>query len=92
MLLHSYHRLLDENGALRNDLNTAGTYVNGYGRSKVRTGIGAVLQALAAVPIGFAINILTGGNDALSNAGWTLLVIGSVLQIYGLVLAFWGEA
>lgn len=91
MFLHYYHQLHDENGALKNDLNTATTYVTGYQTKKIKTRTGAVLQALAAIPLGFSINILTGGNQALTAAGWTILAIGVVLQVMGLFFAFWGE-
>ncbi len=91
MLLHYYHQLHDENGALKNDLNTAKTYVSGYQTKKVKTGTGAILQAFAAIPLGFSINILTGGNQALTAAGWTILAIGVGLQLMGLIFAFRGE-
>ena len=87
MLLHYHHQLHDENGSLRNDLNTAKTYVSGYQTKKVKTRTGAVLQAFAAIPLGFAINILTGGNNALAAAGWTILAIGVLLQGMGLIYA-----
>lgn len=91
MLLHYYHQLHDENGALKNDLNTAKTYVTGYQTKKIKTTTGAILQAFAAIPFGFSINILTGGNQALTAAGWTILAIGVGLQGMGLIFAFWGE-
>lgn len=91
MLLHYYHQLHDENGSLKNDLNTAKTYVNGYQTKKVKTRTGATLQAVATLPIGFSINILTGGNAALASAGWTILLIGIALQGLGMLFAFSGE-
>ena len=91
MLLHYYHQLLDENGALKNDLNTAATYVTGYQTKKIKTRTGAILQATASIPLGFSINILTSGNQALTAAGWTILAIGVGLQVMGLIFAFWGE-
>ena len=91
MLLHYYHQLHDENGSLKNDLNTAKTYVNGYQTKKVKTRTGATLQAVATLPIGFSINILTGGNDALAAASWSILLIGVVLQGLGMIFAFSGE-
>lgn len=91
MLLHYYHQLHDENGSLRNDLNTAKTYVTGYQTKKIKTRTGAILQAVAALPLGFSINIITSGNDALTTAGWTILAIGVVLQAMGLIYAFLGE-
>lgn len=91
MLLHYYHQLHDENGSLKNDLNTAKTYVNGYETKKVKTRTGATLQAFATLPIGFSINILTGGNAALTSAGWIILSIGIALQGLGMFFAFSGE-
>ena len=92
MLLHYHHQLHDENGSLKNDLNTAKTYVTGYQTKKVKTRTGAILQAFAAIPFGFSINILTGGNAALTASGWTIFAIGVVLQGMGLIYAFSGEA
>lgn len=76
---------------LKTILNTAKTYVTGYETKKVKTRTGAILQAFAAIPLGFSINILTGGVQALTAAGWTILAIGVVLQVMGLIFAFWGE-
>jgi hypothetical protein len=65
--------------------------VRGYEDTKTRTRNGAVFQAVAAIPIGFSINILTGGNEALTTTGWAVLVIGMFFQGIGLYYAFWGE-
>lgn len=91
MLLHDHNRLNNENSSLSNALNTANTYVRGYEDTKTRTRNGAVFQAVAAIPIGFSINILTGGNEALTTTGWAVLVIGMFFQGIGLYYAFWGE-
>ena len=91
MLLHDHNRLNNENGSLSNSLNTANTYVRGYEDTKNRAKTGAVFQAAAAIPSGFAINILTGGNDALVTTGWAILAIGVLFQGIGLYYAFWGD-
>lgn len=91
MLLHDHNRLNNENGSLSNALNTANTYVRGYEDAKTRARTGAVFQATAAIPIGFAINILTGGNAAIATTGWAVLAIGILFQGIGLYYAFWGE-
>ena len=92
MLLHDHNRLNNENGSLSNALNTANTYVRGYEDTKTRARTGAVFQAAAVIPIGFSINILTGGNPALVTTGWAVLAIGIFLQGIGLYYAFWGES
>jgi hypothetical protein len=91
MLLHDHNRLNNENGSLSNALNTANTYVRGYEEAKTRARTGAVFQAAATIPIGFSINILTGGNAALVTTGWAVLAIGILFQGIGLYYAFWGE-
>lgn len=91
MLLHDHNRLNSENGSLSNALNTANTYVRGYEDAKTRARTGAVFQAAAAIPIGFSINILTGGNVALATTGWAVLAIGILFQGIGLYYAFWGD-
>lgn len=92
MLLHDHNRLNNENGSLSNALNTANTYVRGYEEAKTRARTGAVFQAAAAIPIGFSINILTGGNGALETTGWAVLTIGIIFQGIGLYYAFWEES
>lgn len=91
MLLHDHNRLNNENGSLNNALNTANTYVKGYGDAKTRAKTGAIFQAAAAIPTGFSINILTGGSDALTSTGWAVLAIGIFFQGIGFYYAFWGE-
>lgn len=92
MLLHDHNRLNNENGSLNNALNTANTYVRGYEDQKTRARTGSVFQAAAAIPIGFSINILTGGNADLATTGWAVLAIGILFQVIGLYYAFWGES
>lgn len=91
MLLHDHNRLNNENGSLNNALNTANTYVRGYGEAKTRAKTGAIFQAASTIPTGFSINILTGGNDALTTTGWAVLAIGIVFQGIGFYYAFWGD-
>jgi hypothetical protein len=59
MVMHYYKVLLEENISLRNDLNTARTYVEGYGKKKTNSSIGAVLLLVANVGVGFGVNLLT---------------------------------
>ncbi len=59
MLVHYYKVLLDENSSVRNDLNTAKTYISGYDRKRSNASVGAVLLLLSNVGIGFGVNLLT---------------------------------
>ena len=58
MVMHYYKVLQEENVSLRNDLNTARSYVEGYGTKKTNATIGAVLLLVANVGIGFGVNLL----------------------------------
>ena len=80
MVMHYYKVLLEENISLRNDLNTARTYVEGYGTKKTNAAIGAVLLLVANVGIGFGVNLLT------SNQTWP----GLATLIPGLFMAIAG--
>jgi hypothetical protein len=64
MVMHYYKILQEENVSLRNDLNTARSYVDGYTTKKTNATIGAVLLLVANVSIGFGVNLLT------SNQTW----------------------
>lgn len=86
MVMHYYKQLADENTSLKNDLNTAGTYVSGYEKKKTDTSVGAILQFFASICIGFGINLLTSDN-AKPAPGVILLSIGILLQICGLYYA-----
>lgn len=77
MVMHYYRVLLDENSSLRNDLNTARTYVDGYSTKKTNSSIGAVLLLVANVGVGFGVNLLT------SNQTWP----GLATLIPGLCMA-----
>jgi hypothetical protein len=77
MLVHYYKGMLEENASLRNDLNTAKTYVAGYDRQKTSASIGAVLLLVANVGVGFGVNLLT------SNVVWP----GLATLIPGMVFA-----
>lgn len=90
MVMHYYKRLVDENALLRNDMNTAQTYVNGYAAKKTNTTVGASLQALASLGIGFGINLLT--NDASKSPGWITLALGVLLQVVGMYFALKDKA
>ena len=82
MVMHYYKQLSDENSSLKNDLNTAGTYLSSYDKKTSDANVGAGMQFLATVCIGFAINLLTGNDDKLPGA--ILLGVGIVLQVVGL--------
>lgn len=60
MLVHYYKVMLEQNVSLRNDLNTAKTYIGGYDRKKTNATIGAVLLLVSNIGIGFGVNLLTG--------------------------------
>lgn len=77
MVMHYYRVLQDENASLRNDLNTARTYVDGYATKRTNSTIGAVLLLVANVGIGFGVNLLT------SNQTWP----GLATLIPGLCMA-----
>ncbi|MDI4634892.1 hypothetical protein J7U46_17660 [Pelomonas sp. V22] len=51
MVMHYYKQLVDENASMKNDLNTARTYVMGYDRKSTYTKVAAWLQALGAVGV-----------------------------------------
>ncbi len=59
MVMHYYKVLQEENVSLRNDLNTAKSYVEGYGTKKTNATNGAVLLLVANIGIGFGVNLLT---------------------------------
>jgi hypothetical protein len=77
MVMHYYKVLQEENVSLRNDLNTARSYVEGYGTKKTNSTIGAILLLVANVGIGFGVNLLT------SNQTWP----GLATLIPGLCMA-----
>ncbi len=80
MIMHYYRILVEENTSLKNDLNTARTYVAGYAAKKVNSGIGATLLLVANVCIGFGVNLLTSQQTA---AGSATLIPGLVLAAVG---------
>jgi hypothetical protein len=82
MVMHYYRQLSEENAALKNDLNTATTYVSGYELKRVDVSVGAGLQFVASLFLAFAVNILTG--DGKPSPGYLLLVAGLVCQAIGL--------
>lgn len=86
MVMHYYKQLADENTSLKNDLNTAGTYVSGYEKKKTDTSVSAGLQFLATICIGFGVNLLTADNAKLA-PGVILLSIGILIHIFGLYYA-----
>lgn len=82
MLMHYYTVLLGENTTLKNDLNTAKTYVAGYEKKKTNTFMGAALLLLSNVLIAFGINLLTAAGTQ-GSAGWLLLIAGLLLAAAG---------
>jgi hypothetical protein len=82
MVMHYYRQLSEENAALKNDLNTATTYVSGYELKRVDVSVGAGLQFVGSLFLAFAVNILTG--DGKPTPGYLLLVAGVVGQAVGL--------
>lgn len=82
MLMHYYTVLVGENGSLKNDLNTARTYVAGYDRKRTNTTVGAGLLLLSNVLIGFGINLLTTASDQKA-PGWILLGSGVITAALG---------
>lgn len=80
MVMHYYRILLDENTSLKNDLNTARTYVEGYSTKKNNAKIGATLLLGSNISIGFGVNLLT------SNQTWP----GLATLIPGIFMALAG--
>jgi hypothetical protein len=80
MVMHYYKVLLDENSSLRNDLNTARTYVEGYGTKKTNSLIGAILLLVANVGIGFGVNLLTANQTW---PGLATLIPGLCMAVAG---------
>jgi hypothetical protein len=88
MVMHYYKQLADENAALKNDLNTASTYVTGYDKKANDTSIAAWLQFLSSLCVGLGSNLLTSDNDKAKVPGLVLLAVGISLQGVGLYFAF----
>ena len=82
MVMHYYRQLSEENAALKNDFNTATTYVSGYELKRVDVSVGAGLQFVGSLFIAFDVNILTG--DGKPAPGYLLLVAGVLGQVFGL--------
>ncbi|MCX6564226.1 MAG: hypothetical protein NTU60_11590 [Candidatus Aminicenantes bacterium] len=81
MVMHYHKQLVDQNTSLKNDLNTLRTYVDGYRAKKLNASVGAGLQLLAAILIGFGVSLLTA---KLGRPGWVTLVAGVATEIFGL--------
>ena len=86
MLVHYYKQLVDENNRYKNDLNTLKTYVDGYSRKRTNAAVGGIVLAMANVPIGFGVNLLTTGEHVWPGLG--CLIPGLVMVIVGLFFAF----
>lgn len=80
MVMHYYKVLQEENVSLRNDLNTAKTYVEGYATKKSNSVIGAVLLLVANISIGFGVNLLTSD---LTWPGLATLIPGLAMAVAG---------
>ena len=85
MMMHYYKRLVDETNTLRNDNNTLTTYVAAYDKQKSNSATGALLLALANIPVGIGVNGLTG---ASTGAGAAMLTIGVILIGAGIYFSF----
>lgn len=81
MVMHYYEQLVEENNALKNDLNTLNTYVAGYREKKSNARTGAILLALSSMLIGFGVNLLTSN---IIVAGLFVFIPGLLLTIAGL--------
>jgi len=81
MLMHYYRTLLDDNTSLRNDLNTAQTYVSAYQTKKELASQGTLLLLASNVCIGFGVNLITGTSP--SYPGWVLVIVGAMLAVIG---------
>jgi hypothetical protein len=81
MVMHYYKQLVDQNTSLKNDLNTLRTYVDGYRAKKLNASVGAGLQFLAAILIGFGVNLLTANPGP---SGWVTLIAGISTEFFGL--------
>ena len=81
MLMHYYKQLLNQNTSLKNDLNTASTYVTGYERKKTYSSISAILLGLSNVVVGFGVNLLTA---APNWAGYVTFGSGVIILFTGL--------
>jgi len=86
MIMHYYKQLVGNNNSLKNENNTLKTYVDGYSRKKVNSGVGATLLAVSNVLTGFGINLLTSSTNYWP--GGVLLGIGILLIILGLFLSY----
>lgn len=84
MVMHYYKVISDENASLKNDLNTAQTYVAAYRASRRDSKIGAVLLAVSNIGIGFGVNLVTNG---LAAPGSVTLIPALVLLAAGLYFA-----
>ena len=80
MVIHYYKQLVDDNSALRNEVNTLRTYVSGYAAKKNNARVGAFLLLCANICIGFGVNLLTDGQMA---PGLATLAPGLVLAGFG---------
>lgn len=85
MVLHYYRLLVNQNAALRNQLNTANSYVDAFKSKKTRTTIAAFLFLTSNVGTGFGINLITSGQ---TSAGWMTLIPGILFAITAIVLSF----
>jgi hypothetical protein len=83
MLMHYYHQLVEENSALKNDINTLQTYVAGYRKVRQHANVGAVLLALGGMLVAFGVNLLTQ-ETVPTRIGLTVFAPGVLVEIAGL--------
>lgn len=87
MMLHYYRQLVDENGVMRNDINTLRTYMSAYETKRSNSATGAILLAISNIPIGFGVNMLTSESPQ-PPSGWPSIVIGAALIAAGIYFSF----
>ena len=90
MMLHYYRQLVDENGGMRNNINTLQTYMSAYEAKRSNSAAGAILLAISNVPIGFGINMLTSQSQQPPSR-WSSIVIGAVLIAAGIYFSFFKD-
>lgn len=84
MLMHYHSAMVSENGSLKNDLNTARTYVEGFNRKKTNAVVGAVSLLVSNLLIGFGVNFLSGDEQRVFPAGYVLIGLGVVVALVGM--------
>ncbi|MBS0189548.1 MAG: hypothetical protein U0573_08960 [Phycisphaerales bacterium] len=87
MVMHYYKQLVDQNITIRNQLNTANSYVDAYKTKRMFTTIAAILFLIANIGIGFGVNLLTAGSIS---PGWATLIPAICFAIAAIVFTVRG--